>query len=111
VREELGVEVNIEMLLATTHFYRGQPAPENELVGVVFLCTLVEPAQIRLSAEHTQARWVAAQEAQALLNPVEGGQSHPSLLWIRRLIERAEALRKIIPAQAGVVFGAGTDVT
>ncbi len=34
VREELGAEVQLEYILGTTHFYRGDPIPENELVGV-----------------------------------------------------------------------------
>ena len=42
VREELGVEVQIDYILGTTHFYRGVPIPENELVGVIYLCSLAD---------------------------------------------------------------------
>ena len=43
VREELGVDVQIEHILGTTHFYRGNPTPEKELVGVIYLCSLSRP--------------------------------------------------------------------
>ena len=33
-REELGVDVRIECLLGTTHFYRGDPVPDNDMVGI-----------------------------------------------------------------------------
>jgi 8-oxo-dGTP diphosphatase len=36
--EELGLEVQIEFVLGTTHFYRGDAIPENEMVGVHYGC-------------------------------------------------------------------------
>ena len=36
-QEELGVEVQVEHILGTTHFYRGEQVPDNELVGVIYL--------------------------------------------------------------------------
>jgi 8-oxo-dGTP diphosphatase len=92
VHEELGVQVAIEAILGTTHFYRGAPVPENELVGVVYFCSLRQPAAIRISPEHSEFRWLPADRALALLTA-----SDPSTQWARRLIERAEMLRTQFP--------------
>jgi 8-oxo-dGTP diphosphatase len=107
VREELGVEVQVEHILGTTHFYRGTPAPENELLGVIYLCSLSSPHAIRISQEHSEYRWLSAEQAVALLNA-----SDPSTLWARRVIERAEMLRPMISpdlarfqSQAGFELG------
>ncbi len=90
VREELGVEVELEMILGTTHFYRGEASPENELIGVVCLVSLDDPESIQVSSEHSQARWMSAAEIYALLET-----DHASSRWIRGVIERAEALKEI----------------
>jgi 8-oxo-dGTP pyrophosphatase MutT (NUDIX family) len=87
-REELGVDVRIDFIVGTMHFYRGAAQPENELVGVQFGCSLEVAEPIRLSAEHTEYRWVTAAEAEALL---------PEGHWLRRAIRRAEALRAGLP--------------
>ena len=92
VREELGVEVRIDFLLGTTHFYRGEEKPENELIGVVCLCSLAGPADVCIGAEHSEYRGVTAQEAVDLLVDAD-----PSTRWIRRVIERAEAVRQLSP--------------
>ena len=92
VREELGVEVQVEHILGTTHFYRGAPTPDNELVGVVYLCSLQDPNSIRLSAEHSEFHWLSADEALTLLSA-----SDPSTQWARRVIERAEIIRPLLP--------------
>ena len=55
-REELGLEVRIECLLGTTHLYRGEPKPENEMVGVAFGCTVGDGAGLQLSDEHSEHR-------------------------------------------------------
>jgi 8-oxo-dGTP diphosphatase len=90
VREELGVEVELEFMLGTTHFYRGAALPENELIGVVCLVSLDDPDSIQISSEHSQARWLSAAEIYALLET-----DHASARWIRGVIERAEALKEI----------------
>ena len=107
VYEELGVQVQVEHILGTTHFYRGPQGPENELVGVVYLCSLVDPASIRISAEHTEFRWLPAVQALELLSATD-----PSTQWARRVIERAELVRSLLPKelvsiqnQAGLEFG------
>jgi 8-oxo-dGTP diphosphatase len=94
VWEELGVKVRVEFIIGTTHFYRGTPVPENELIGIVFGCTLDEPQAISISVEHSEHRWVSVQEAATLLVDTD-----PSTQWILRVIERAEALRSLSPPE------------
>jgi 8-oxo-dGTP diphosphatase len=91
VREELGVEVQIEHILGTTHFYRGEPIPENELVGVIYLCELIDPTSIQISPEHSEYRWLSADQANELLTT-----SDPTTKWIRRVIHRAETIRPML---------------
>ena len=90
-REELGVEVQVEHILGTTHFYRGSSNPENELVGVVYLCSLTEPVSIHISAEHSEFRWLPAGQAIDMLATTD-----PSTLWARRVIERAETVNAML---------------
>ncbi len=92
VREELGVEAQIEFIIGTTHFYRGKPDPENELLGVVYACSISDGEGIRLSGEHTQCRWLNVDEAMGILS-----DSDPTTRWIRRLIQRAERMREMLP--------------
>lgn len=87
-REELGVDVQIDFIVGTMHFYRGAARPENELIGVQFCCSLEAAPAIRLSAEHAEARWATPAEAEALL---------PDGHWLRQAIRRAEALRAGLP--------------
>ena len=91
VEEELGVDVEVEYILGTTHFYRGNPTPDHELVGVVYMCLLPDPASIRISAEHSEFRWLTAQQAFEILSATD-----PSTRWIRRVIERAEIIRPLL---------------
>lgn len=89
VREELEVEVQVEYVLGTTHFYRGTPpTPENELVGVVYLCSLADPSSIRISSEHSDYRWLSASDATELLIAAD-----QSTRWASRVIQRAEFIR------------------
>jgi 8-oxo-dGTP pyrophosphatase MutT (NUDIX family) len=92
VREELGVEVQVEYILGTTHFYRGAPRPENELVGVIYLCSLADASSIRISSEHSEYRWLPANQAIELLTSVD-----TSTQWARRVIQHAEAIRPLLP--------------
>ncbi len=92
VREELCVDVEIEYILGTTHFYRGTSSPENELVGVVYLCTITDPASIHISSEHSEYHWLSVGQAFDLLSA-----SDPSTQWIRRMIQRAEIIRPMLP--------------
>ncbi len=88
VREELGVAVQIDFIIGTMHFYRGEARPENELVGAEYCCSLEDPAAIRTSWEHREHRWVTLDEADELLPP-----GH----WLRDLIRRAERIRAMTP--------------
>ncbi len=99
VREELGVEVQIELILGTTHFYRGAPYSENELIGVVCLCSLEDPDAVRTSPEHSEHRWLSAGEAFDLLDAGD-----PSTQWMRRVLQRAEALKAITPPELRALF-------
>ena len=94
VREELGVTVQVEYILGTTHFYRGAPVQENELVGVVYLCSLDSQRSISISPEHSGFRWLTADEAIELLSA-----SDPSTQWARRVIERAEIIRPMLSSK------------
>ncbi len=87
VLEELGVEVQIDFIIGTMHFYRGEARPENELVGVLYRCSLEDPAAIRTSWEHTEHRWVTPEEADGLFPP-----GH----WLGDLIRRAERIRALL---------------
>ena len=89
-REELGLDVRIECLLGTTHFYRGAPVPANEMVGVSFGCSVEDASGLTLSDEHSEHRWTTAEEAAELLSP-----DH----WLSALIVRAEAFRALMPVE------------
>jgi 8-oxo-dGTP diphosphatase len=95
VREEIGASVQIEFLIATTHFHRGQPRPDNELLGVIYSCTIQHPEQAHFAAEHSAQRWVTAEEALAFL---------PEGHWLCNVIIRAERLRALIPAELRQAF-------
>ena len=88
VMEELGVAVQVDYFLQTTHFYRGDEEPENELVGVLYCCSLDNPESVQTSWEHSELRWITAGEAIELL---------PAGHWLLELIQRAETIRSLIP--------------
>jgi 8-oxo-dGTP pyrophosphatase MutT (NUDIX family) len=86
--EELGLDVHIECVLGTTHFYRGDALPEHEMVGVHYGCSIPNTTGMQLSDEHCAAQWVTAAQAQALF---------PAGHWLRVLIARAEVVRGLMP--------------
>jgi len=88
IKEELGVEVWMTYILGTTHFYRGEMVPKNEMLGVFFLCTMDDPTAIELSWEHSEYRWVTETEAESFL---------PGDHWLLKLIKRANRIRSIVP--------------
>jgi 8-oxo-dGTP diphosphatase len=81
VYEEIGGRVQIEFIVATTHFYRGQPSPENELLGLVYGCTALNQDEMAVGSEHSEGHWVSVDEAFKLL---------PDRHWLRQVITRAE---------------------
>ena len=89
-REELNLEVRIECLLGTTHFYRGEHTAENEMVGVAFGCSVGNESGLQLSEEHSEHRWATAEEAAEFLPP-----DH----WLYALILRAEDFRNLMPVE------------
>jgi len=90
VHEELGIAVQIDFVVGTEHFYRGEAKPENELLLVQFCCSVREPADVKLSWEHSECRWVTVQEAEELL---------PAGHWLRHVIRRAEVIRALLPTE------------
>jgi 8-oxo-dGTP pyrophosphatase MutT (NUDIX family) len=94
VEEEINLEVNPLIILGTTHFYRGDCRPENELVGIVYLCSTKDGREVRLSQEHSEFRWVTASETEALLN-----YEKPTERWLQTVIGRAERLMTLRPEQ------------
>jgi len=88
--EELGLEVHIEFVLGTTHFYRGEELPENEMVGVHYGCSIQDATRMQLSDEHCASQWVTAEQAAALF---------PAGHWLRALIARAEVVRRLMPQE------------
>ena len=88
VYEELGARAHIDFIIGTMHLYRGEATPENEMVGVQFCCSIESQEAIGTSWEHAEYRWVTAEEAQALL---------PKGHWLLKVIQRAEAMRALIP--------------
>ena len=98
VREELGVEVQIDFVTGTLHFYRGEARPENELVGVEYCCSIDDPGAIQTSWEHAEHRWVTAEEAETLF---------PQGYWLGELIQRAERIRAQLPPELLQTFREG----
>ena len=90
VFEELGLDVHIECVLGTTHFYRGDALPENEMIGVHYGCSIPDATHMQLSDEHCASQWVTAEQAQGLF---------PAGHWLRALIARAEVVRGLMPPE------------
>jgi len=90
VMEEIGVKVQIDFIIGTTHFYRGASLPENELLGVIFACKIKDAQAPTLGEEHSESRWVSIEEAYQLL---------PEGYWLRNVIEKAEMLRSQLPSR------------
>jgi 8-oxo-dGTP pyrophosphatase MutT (NUDIX family) len=86
--EELGLEVHIECVLGTTHFYRGDALPEDEMLGEHYGCSIPDATRMQLSDEHCGYQWVTAEQAQALF---------PTGYWLRALIGRAQVVRGLMP--------------
>lgn len=105
VREELGIAVRIEFLVGTTHFYRGEATPENELLGVVYCCTRRDTDPLVFSGEHDAHRWVTLQEALDLLDDAKPGEA-----WLKGVLRRVAFTRfRIDPELRGFHRYAGLD--
>lgn len=89
VYEELGTHIQIDFVVSTTHFYRGAPVDENELLGVMYCCSIQTFENTLISHEHTEQRWISVDEASKLF----GGD-----YWLGQMIRRAEKIRSSLPA-------------
>ena len=66
-REEAGIgNLRIVSVVRLWNFYRGERAPDREIIGLTFLCE-TEQTDVTLSDEHTEYRWVDFDEAEELL--------------------------------------------
>lgn len=84
VQEEISAQVQIDFIIGTTHFHRGTPIPENELLGVIYACTLLsDPHQLAIT-EHSEHNWMTHDEIFSFL---------PSDHWMRTVIECCEMIR------------------
>jgi len=100
VFEETGLgNVEIDFIVGTTHFYRGPADADNELLGVGYACSVRQPTDVVIGAEHSEYRWLTADEAMQLLTAGD-----PATQWIRRVIERTEAVRAQTPAELTALF-------
>jgi 8-oxo-dGTP diphosphatase len=86
--EEVGLRARIEFIIGTTHFYRGETAPENELLGVLYCCAVENPQPLRISSEHSEYRWLDATELDALL---------PADHWLIPVVARVETMLALTP--------------
>jgi len=89
VFEEIGVEVQVDFMIGTAHFYRGEKEAKNEMIGVFYGCTLNDPEKIQLSWEHSEFCWLTTKEVSEMF---------PDDFWLTRLISRSEAIRSMMPA-------------
>ncbi|MFZ0547968.1 MAG: NUDIX domain-containing protein [Candidatus Promineifilaceae bacterium] len=101
VREEVGLEVKVSFIIGTTHFYRGEKRPENELIGVVFCCEPVGETAVHMSQEHSEYRWVTLEDIQTLHQSTNHTEQ-----WLFRVMMRAEQLRMLLPDEI-VIFQQG----
>jgi 8-oxo-dGTP pyrophosphatase MutT (NUDIX family) len=92
VHEELATAIRDYHLLETTHFFQGPVAPENEWLSASFLCTLANPAALRLNHEHVGFRWVTGEEFVAVI----GQASHP-VDWMLHGLQLAEKRKTSLP--------------
>jgi len=88
MREEIGMDIQVDFMIGTSHFFRGEKVTENEMIGIFYFCTIEHPGDIRVSWEHSEYRWVTPKDAEALL---------PEENWLIRLIKRAEMIRLNTP--------------
>ena len=97
VLEELSVMIQLDFIIGTSHFYRGQAQPENELLGVKYACTVAKREAICISAEHSEFRWLTANDVYNLLSA-----NH----WLAQTIRRAEIIRHALPTHLVEFFRA-----
>ena len=93
IAEETGLGVTIDFIVGLTHFHRGEAKPENELQGITFCCSITGDETVTSDAEHSEYRWMNADEAIGFLTADDAGTQ-----WFRQTIVRAERmLKKVTP--------------
>jgi len=102
VLEETGLTVRIDTILGLSHFYRGDRVAENELQGVVFGCSIEGGDSVVLGPEHSELRWLSADEALSFLTAED-----PGTIWFRTTILRAEQLYALLPDGWAGIHAAG----
>jgi len=98
VMEEIGISIQVEFMIATTHFNRGAKDPSTELLGVMYGCTPINLDDFRIGDEHSEYKWLTPQEIHELLPPG---------YWLRTLVERAEYLKAHTPEELRREFRKG----
>jgi 8-oxo-dGTP diphosphatase len=97
VREELGVEITLDFIIGTSHFYRGAALPENELLAVRYACTVANRDSVIISDEHDAHHWMTVDEVYAFL---------PSDHWLIKTIQRTEVMRRLLPPELLTLYHA-----
>ena len=91
VQEEVGFAVTIDFIIGTSHFYRGEHRPENELLGVLYRCTPRDGHIVQTSTEHDRFVWLTYAEAR------ERFQRQAENEWLVRTLEWAETMQQQLP--------------
>lgn len=105
VREETGLSVRVETVIGLSHFHRGDPVPANELQGIIVTCRVTGADEVALTDEHSDCRWVSLSEARELLTG-----DHPGTAWLRRVLDRAEAVWQVLPEDLVRLSDAGLTI-
>jgi 8-oxo-dGTP diphosphatase len=66
LKNKTGLEVEVIKPLNVFHYFRAEKTPENEVLGVVWICQ-TNHNQVTLTTEHSEYRWVEIKEALDLL--------------------------------------------
>ena len=98
VLEEIGIPVQIDFIIGTSHFYRGTPRPENELLGIIYRCSSLNSTDLHLSGEHRQFQWLTYAQA---LHHFSG---NPANSWLVRTVEWAETMHRLLPDELVAAF-------
>lgn len=99
VKEELGIAIQLEFIVGTSHFYRGEPRPENELLGVKYVCTVKDRESVQIGDEHSAFCWLTAKQIYSML---------PSTHWLHQTVQQAELIRNAISPELIKVFRAAS---
>jgi 8-oxo-dGTP pyrophosphatase MutT (NUDIX family) len=71
IGEELGcTDISVGTVLRIWHIFRGERAPESELIGITYSCK-TQTETVRLSDEHSEFAWVTPDQALTMVT-VEG---------------------------------------